>query len=158
MYWKRSEARGLTDRPTEELDKMLDKVSPGRVSGFIADNLQYLSGTDKGFYYYYKDVLDEKRIRLKDVYAQMGISETYGSKIISMEKHTKNRDLIIRFCLAGHFNLVEINRALKLYGFAELYSKIPRDACLIVSVNNRIYDVEKINGILSENGQDGLTV
>ena len=42
-------------------------------------------------------------------------STSYGSKIVTMEKHTKDRDLIIRLCLAGHFNWDETNRALKLY-------------------------------------------
>ena len=46
---------------------------------------------------------------LKDVYMRSDVTESYGGKIITMTKHTKNRDLIIRFCLAGHFSLVETN-------------------------------------------------
>ena len=67
-----------------------------------------------------------------------------------MEKHTKNRDLILRLCIAGHFNWDETNRALKLYGLSELYAKDPRDACIIVAVNNRIYDLAEINDMLTE--------
>ncbi len=37
----------------------------------------------KAFYYYMKDVLDEKNIKLKDVYSFAGVTESYGSKIVS---------------------------------------------------------------------------
>nr|MCR5487257.1 hypothetical protein [Lachnospiraceae bacterium] len=110
----------------------------------------------KAFYYYMKDVLDEKAIKLKDVYSFAGVSESYGSKILTMEKHTKDRDLIIRLCLAGHFSWEETSRALKLYGFSELYSKDSRDACIIVAVNNRIYDLYRVDAMLAEHGFERL--
>ena len=50
-----------------------------------------------------------------------------------MEKHTKNRDLILRFCIVAHFQLNEINTALKLYEMKPLYAKDKRDACIIVA-------------------------
>ena len=109
------------------------------------------------FYYYFKDVLYEKKIKLKDVYLYADVSEAYGSKIITMEKHTKNRDLIIRLCLAGHFTWDETNRALKLYGMTELYAKDPRDACLIVAINHRKYDINEVNEMLIEQGMDILS-
>ena len=74
-----------------------------------------------------------------------------------MEKHTKDRDLIIRFCIAGHFNWDETNRALKLYGLNELYAKDPRDAVLIVAINNRIYNPYDIDEMLFEHGLERLT-
>ena len=74
-----------------------------------------------------------------------------------MEKHTRDRDLIIRFCIAGHFNWDETNRALKLYGFTELYAKNSRDAVLIVAINNRIYTLYDIDELLLEHGLECLT-
>ena len=67
-----------------------------------------------------------------------------------MEKHTKNRDLIIRFCVAAHFQLNEINTALKLYDMKPLYAKNKRDACIIVAINNRKYDLCNIDEILEK--------
>lgn len=147
----------MHNRPTEELDSILAQTKPDKIGEYIQNNREYLSDSLKGFYYYYKDVLDSKHIKLKEVYAQVGVTESYGSRIISTDKHTKNRDLIIRFCLAGHFSLEETNRALKLYGFTELYSKSPKDACIIVALNNHIYDVDKIDALLEKNGQQKLT-
>jgi len=97
---------------------------------------------DKDFYYYMKSVLDQKKIPLQEIYSFAGVSESYGSQIFRMEKHTKNRDLIIRFCIAGQFTLAETNRALKFYGFRNLYAKDPRDACIIIAINNKEYRLQ----------------
>ena len=147
----------MLKKPTDELDNMLKDIRPDQLDGYLKSNAKYMSGDKKAFYYYMKDVLSEKNIKLKDVYSFAGVSETYGSKIISMEKHTKDRDLIIRLCTAGHFNWDEMNRALKLYGLSELYSKDPRDACIIVALNNRIFDLSQIDDMLVERGFKKLT-
>ena len=110
------------------------------------------------FYYYMKDIVEAKNIRFKDMYILAGVSESYGEKIIRMEKHTKSRDLLIRLCIAGHFSIVETNKALKLYGMNTLYSKDKRDAALIVALNNRIYDLFEIDDILEKQGLSKLTV
>ncbi|MCR5702444.1 MAG: hypothetical protein K6G76_09895 [Lachnospiraceae bacterium] len=143
--------------PTGELNKMLENTSPNKLDEYFKKNNKYMAEDGKAYYYYMKDVLNEKNIRLKDVYISAGVSESYGSKIISMEKHTKNRDLIIRFCIAGHFNWDETNRALKLYGLNELYAKDARDACIIVAINNRIFDTSQIDDILDEHGLKPLS-
>ena len=132
-------------------------MKPDQLESYLKDNSKYMADEKKAFYYYMKDVLDEKNIKLKDVYSFAGVTESYGSKIVTMEKHTKDRDLIIRLCLAGHFNWDETNRALKLYGLSELYAKDPRDACIIVAVNNRIFDMYEIDEMLIRQGLRKLT-
>ena len=147
----------MQNKPTEELNELLENTKPSQLNAYYRDNRQYLADEKKGFYYYMKDVLDEKNIKLKDVYSFAGVTESYGSKILSMERHTKNRDLIILFCIAGHFSWDETNRALKLYGLSELYAKDPRDACVIVAINNRIYDLGEIDEMLIQQGLKKLT-
>ena len=147
----------MLEKPTNELDEMLGKMKPGDLSGFYKENSKYLAEGQKAFYYYFKDVIEEKNIFLKDVYSFAGVTESWGSKIITMEKHTKNRDLVIRLCLAGRFNLEEMNRALKLYGMNPLYAKDKRDAALIVAINNRIYDLGQIDDILEAQGLSRLS-
>ena len=144
-------------KPTDELNDLLENMKPDQLESYFKDNRKYMADEKKAFYYYMKDVLDEKNIKLKDVYSFAGVTESYGSKIFTMEKHTRDRDLILRFCFAGHFNWDETNRALKLYGFSELYAKDPRDAVLIVAMNNRIYDLYEINEILFKHGFKRLT-
>lgn len=140
----------MQEKPTNELEEMLEKMQPDELSGFYKENSRYMADDKKGFYYYFKDVIERKNIFLKDIYSFAGVTESWGGKIITMEKHTKNRDLIIRLCIAGHFSLEELNRALKLYGMTPLYAKDKRDACLIVAINNRIYDLAEIDEILEK--------
>lgn len=138
----------MFEKPTNELNEYLEKIKPTQITEYYQENKQNVTDAKKAFYYYMKDVLGEKRIYLKDIYIGAGVSESYGEKILTMEKHTKNRDLIIRFCLAGHFQLDEVNRALKLYGMAPLYAKDRRDACIIVAIHNRIYELSEIDNLL----------
>lgn len=142
----------MQEKPTNELEKMLESMKPGELSSYYKDNSQYLADDKKAFYYYFKDVVESKNIFLKDIYSFAGVTESWGSKIITMEKHTRNRDLIIRLCIAGRFSIEEINRALKLYGMNPLYAKDKRDACMIVAINNRIYDLTEIDDLLIRQG------
>ena len=142
---------------TDRLEDILENTTPDQLDHYLKTNKKLMNGDKKAFYYYVKNVLEEKNIKLKDVYSFAGESESYGSKIISMEKHTTNRDLILRLCIAGHFSWDETNRALKLYGFSELYAKDPRDAVLIVAINNRIYNLYDIDEMLLKHGLKRLT-
>ena len=146
----------MQQKPTDELNKILDNMKPEELDRYFAENRKYMADEKRAFYYYFRNVLDEKGIKLKDVYAFAGMSEAFGSKLVRMEKHTKDRDLILRLCIAAHFNWDETNRALKLYGFSELYAKEPRDACIITSQNNRIFEIYEIDELLAEHKLEAL--
>ena len=145
------------EKSTYEVEELLSNMKPAELGSFYKEHRSSMVDDKKAFYYYMKDIAESKNIMFKEMYLFAGVSESYGEKIIRMEKHTKNRDLIIRLCIAGHFSLVEINKALKLYGMNPLYSKDKRDACLIVAVNNRIYDLYEIDNILEKQGLQILT-
>lgn len=142
----------MQEKPTSELDEMLEGMKPEELAGFYKKNSSYLADEKKAFYYYFKDLTEERRIFLKDVYTFAGVTESYGSKIITMTKHTKNRDLILRLCIAARFHVEEINRALKLYGMKPLYAKDKRDACIIVAVKNKMRDLADIDDFLDSQG------
>lgn len=146
----------MGDKSTDELNKILENINTKSIDQYRKENKNELKDSPKAFYYFFKDTLEEKRISLKELYKNADVSDSWGGKIIRMERHTTNRDVIIRLCLAGHFNLTETNRALKLYGMSPLYARNTRDACIIVAINNRIYDIFKVDDILSENKQDIL--
>ena len=146
----------MIQKSTDELNDLLEKVKPSQIDRYLKENKKYLKDDKKAFYYYVKEVLDAKRIKLKDVYLKAGVSESFGSKILRMEKHTSDRDLILRMCLAGRFNWEETNRALKLYGMCELYSRDSRDACVIVAINNRMYDIIDVDALMKSKGLKGI--
>lgn len=147
----------MYEKSTDEVEKLLKNMKPNQLDVFYKENSKHMTDEQKAFYYYMKDIAESKNVLFKDMYIFAGVSESYGEKIIRMEKHTKNRDLIIRLCIAGHFSLDEINKALKLYGMNSLYAKDKRDACLIVAINNRIYDLLSIDDMLERQGLQRLS-
>ena len=147
----------MQKKPTDELNAMLKEARPKDIDGYLKDNRDYLALGDKAFYYYMKDTIEEKNMRLKEVYSFAGLSDSYGGQLLRMEKPTKNRDHILRLCIAGHFSWDETNRALKLYKMSELYAKDSRDACIIVAINNRIFDLGQIDEMLEKQGLPKLS-
>ena len=142
----------MQEKKTADLDALLETMRPDQASEFFEENREELADEGKAFYYYMKNAFDAKSLKLKDIYSFAGVSESWGEKILRMEKHTKNRDLIIRFCIAGHFSLKETNRALKLYGMTPLYSRNKRDVCIILAINNRIFDLSQVDDLLTGQG------
>ena len=111
---------------------------------------------DLQFSNYFKDLLLQKRITQQKLFIDSDISEKYGYKILSGEKHTKQRDTILRLCYAGHFNVDETNRALTLYGMAPFYVRLKRDALLMVAFKDRVGDIHDLNEYLIRNGEKPL--
>lgn len=142
----------IHEKNTNDIEKMLEGMKPAKLDEFYKENEKYMADESKAFYYYMKDIMESKHCLFKDMYIRADVSQSYGEKIIRMEKHTKNRDLIIRLCLAGHFSVLEMNRALKLYGMNPLYAKDKRDACIIVAINNRIYQIWDVDDLLQKQG------
>lgn len=154
----------MREKPTNELDEMLKNLSPNRLSDYYKENREYIADADKSFTYYMKDVIDKKninlgkeKIRYRDIYLMAGISDSYGDKVLNMRKPCDNRDLIIRLCIAGRFLLNETNTALKLHNMKPLYAKDKRDACIIVAINNRKYNLLDIDDMLEMQGFEKLS-
>lgn len=138
------------------LDEVLKSVRPEKISRYLDENADSLACDDRPFYVYMKKVLKDKGIELLQVYINAGFSQSFGGKLFRGEKKISNRDMAIRLCLAGKFNLDETNRTLKLCGYSPLYSKVKRDAVLIVAVNTGTFDIGEVNCLLRQNGFEEL--
>ncbi len=156
------------DKPTDELESILANTKPSEVAAFIEKNKEYMVVGDekhkvKKFYIYYTDTIRLHKVKLKEAYSYAGLSDSFGSKIVREEKHTTDRDCILRLCIAGCFELQEINRALKLYGMSELYVKDPRDACIMAKViqatkhKDKRLMMDELDDFLIQNGQPKIT-
>lgn len=75
---------------------------------------------------------------------------------ISGEKHTKQRDVIVRICYAAEFTLSETQRAFRKYGMAELYAKDERDALIMIAFNERPGSIIDVNTMLKSHGLQPL--
>lgn len=110
----------------------------------------------KEFSTYFKEICTRQKLRLQEVFLNADISEGYGYKLMSGEKRTRQRDIILRLCYAAKMTTDETQTALKLYGLPELYVKSPRDALIMVCFNERPGSVIEVNGFLKGNGFDPL--
>ena len=146
----------MEKKTTSEVEELLKSMKPEQLSEFYKENRNSMVDDKKAFYYYMKDVIESKNILLKNIYLQSGVSEKYGEKIFRMERHTTNRDLIIKFCIAGHFSVDETNKALTLYGMNPLYARNSRDAAILLEIHNRNYDILKVDDTLEQQGFERL--
>ena len=136
-------------RSTTELDQILGKMNPDKIQDYLWENRDDIFIGKEAFTDYMRTMFKEKKVSQQEVFLKADMPERYGYKIISGEKHTLQRDVILRLCIAAGFDVTETGRALKLYGFSELYSKVPRDAVIISFINSNKRDIEEINSTLT---------
>ncbi len=136
------------EKTTGILTKVLASATPDQLSHYLEQYADALITDEKPFAAYMRALFKKKNLRQQDVFLAADISEGYGYKLISEEKRTRQRDVILRLCLAGHFTLNETQQALKLYGMAPLYPRLPRDAALIIAFNTGVRDPEGADEIL----------
>lgn len=141
---------------TDRLEEILEQSGADKLTEYLTQEKVYSADREDLFGEYVKSVIREKGFKQKDVFLRAGIDEKSGYKYLSGEKHTSNRDLIIRICLAAHMTLKESERALKLYGLSPLYARLERDAVFIIAFNRRIYDIDEVNEILESHGLEAL--
>ena len=108
------------------------------------------------FSIYIKNKINEKGLTQQAVFLKADIPERYGYKLLSGEKHTRQRDVILRICYAADFSLGETQRALKKYEMPELYAKTSRDALLMIVFNERPGNIIDVNELLKKNGMEPL--
>ena len=138
------------------LAELLCHVTPEKLQEFLAEQGEHLLVREKCFADYMRQKLREKGLLQQDIFLAADLSENYGYKLIAEEKHTRQRDVILRICLAAHFSVSETEEALILYGMAPLHVRNPRDIVLMTAINNRIYDVYEVNELLLQCNQKPL--
>ena len=142
-------------KSTEELYNILNQTKDDSIEAYLREESSNLLHK-KRFANYMRAMLSVKGIRQQDLFVQADIPERYGYKLISEEKHTRKRDIILRLCIAGGLSLKETQRALTIYGMADLYPRIPRDCVVIIALNRDIHNVHTVNEMLKENGFEEL--
>lgn len=146
----------MSEKNTEELNNVLGKTHISDFEKYCKENKESMITEASSFQTYVKNILSEKKITLQRVFLCADIPERYGYKLMTGEKHTKQRDVILRICYAAGLSLEETQRALKKYGMPELYAKIPRDALLMILFNERPGSIIDVNAWLKEKGMEPL--
>ena len=144
----------MNKKNTEELEKILGFTHVTKIKDYLTDNAESIITSDRPFSDYIRRIIKEKGLKQQDVFLDADIPERYGYKLITEEKHTRQRDVILRLCYAAHMTLEETQRALKYYRMPELYAKIPRDALIMIAFNERPGSIIDVNSFLKSNGMD----
>lgn len=137
-------------RKSDGLDSMLRKLKTGEFGSFMEKHKDEFLINDKEFEVFMKDTIASKGIQLKDVFIRADIPEKYGYRLLSGEKRTRQRDIILRICYASEMSIDETQYALRLYGMPELFAMAPRDALIMVCFSEKPGDVIEVNRILNE--------
>ncbi len=143
-------------RTTDTLTNVLRTTSLENIGNYFDTYTEKLASEERPFAEYMRTMFKKKGLRQQDVFLAADISEGYGYKLISEEKRSKQRDVIIRICVVAGFDLEETQRALKLYGMSPLYPKVRRDAVLIVAINHGVREIADVNQMLVSYGFESL--
>ena len=117
---------------------------------------KYIVNPLNEFIKYVKKKIKEKSLKLRDVFYLADIPINYGYKLLSGEKRTKQRDIIIRICYVSNFNVSETNKALKFYEMPVLYNQFLRDSKIIFAFRKRMKGIESLNEYLEKNKLEPL--
>lgn len=145
----------MSEKNTQELNGILGSTHIRDFDRYLSENRESLNGAD-AFPRYIKDLLMEKHLTQQMVFLNADIPERYGYKLLSGEKHTWQRDVILRICYAAKLSLAETQRALKKYGMPELYARNTRDALLMLIFQERPGGIIEVNALLKKKGLEPL--
>ncbi len=143
-------------KDTKELEKLLEKTHPEEISEFLRENGDETLSDDRPFMKYMSEMLKKKDIQKQDVFLQADISMGYGYKLLSEEKVTRQRDVILRICYAAQFTVAETQHALELCKMNRLYARDPRDALIMACFNQRPGSIITVNELLRKNKMELL--
>ena len=139
----------MVKKTTEELENILGLTSTTNIEEYLAQNAESLLCAERPFSAYMHEMLRKYGKTQQEVFLQADFPERFGYKLLSEQKHTKQRDYILRICYATGMTLEETQKALTLYGMAPLYARIPRDAVLMIAFNQHKGNILDVNALLS---------
>lgn len=139
------------EKSTDGLLSILRSAPPEQVGALLEENKAELYEQDRPFSAYLRELLKHHKVSQQDVIRKAGFSDKYGYRLLAEDRHTRQRDYILRICLAANLTLDETQRLLRLYGMSPLYARLPRDAVLISAISAGGYSIEQVNSLLSDN-------
>lgn len=140
----------------KQTDRGLENTHLSDVQDYLKEHADSIMRSDRPFSKYMRAVIRKKGLKQRDVFLWADIPERYGYKLVSEEKRTRQRDVILRICYAAEFTLEETQRALRIYEMPQLYEKIPRDVVLMVCFGDRPGSVNDVNAVLKGHGMEEL--
>ena len=88
-------------KSTDELEKILGSTHINNISSYFTENEDSIINNEYAFHDFIRMLIKKKKLKQQDVFLAADIPEKYGYKLLSGEKHTKQRDVILRLCYAA---------------------------------------------------------
>lgn len=142
----------MNERKMSEPDYELENTHLSDVQEYLKEHADSILSEDRPFNKYMKALFKKKNVKQKEVFLWADVPERYGYKLISEEKRTRQRDVILRICYAAKFTLEETQKALQIYEMPQLYEKMPRDVVLMLCFRDRPGNVNDVNAVLRKYG------
>ena len=143
-------------KTTDDLTSVLLRTHPDALSETLEHLAPRMAEEEKPFAAHMRAVIRENGLRQQAVFLAADIPEGFGYKLVSEERHTHRRDTILRLCFAARMTVEQAQRALRLQGLSPLYSRLPRDAALLVALNAGMYEILDVNDYLQRGGFEPL--
>ena len=142
-------------KSTDELKAVLKNTHTKNAAAFLEGESGSFLPED-AFSDYMRSLIRSKNIQQQEVFLMADVPERYGYKLLSGEKRTRQRDVILRICYAARFSLEETQQALRIYGMPQLYERVKRDALLMIAFSDRPGSIIEVNAFLKQNSMEPL--
>ena len=97
-------------------------------------------------------------LKISQIIKNSGISQSYAHEILNGTKPHPSRDYLLALCLGAHMDLKTTQHALRIAQLGELYAKVPRDAAIMMHINNEKWNLIDINIFLEEHGLNVISL
>ena len=145
----------MAELDTNELEKILGSTHSSDYSSFVKANDDSMIDMSNDFISEFKSHIASQGISQKELFTMADIPEGYGYKLLSGEKKTLKRDVILRIAIASRMDLKQTQRLIRKYNLPELYAKMKRDALIMMAINEH-KSINETNALLHSNSLDIL--
>ena len=97
----------MSGREMKQTTRGLENTHLSEVQDYLKEHADSILRSDRPFSKYMRAVIRKKGLKQRDVFLWADIPERYGYKLISEEKRTRQRDVILRICYAAEFTTEE---------------------------------------------------
>ena len=143
----------MQDQLTDHLDQQLKSTSWENFSDYLK-NLQQLPSLQDFFSVY----IAKHDLKISQIIKNSGISHSSAHEILNGTKPHPSRDYLLALCLGAHMDLKMTQHALRIAQLGKLYAKVPRDAAIMIHINNEKWNLIDINIFLEEHGLNVISL
>ena len=141
----------------DSTSSLLEVLRSAHPEDIVEYHRRYLQGKVPTFASWVDEIIESKGMTRQEIFQQADIPQKYGYKLLAGEKHTTDRDKLLRLFFAMGLELPQAQRGLELYGLAALYPRKKRDAILIIAFNRGISWVDQVDDLLIQHGEPPLS-